>query len=383
MFLSSTSVYDVTFMRQTQTSTLTDIKYSIHRSPNRSNSGTMAMLAEPRRKQKWSVDPRNSTWSKDESKVGQKMLEKMGWSKGKGLGAKEQGSTEHIKVQVKNNTMGLGASVNNEDNWVAHQDDFNQILAELNNCHGTASSESPGNDSKKSFSLEEKSKASKKRVHYMKFAKGKDLSCRSDTDLACIFGKREKVKKATEEEAEVSPEECEGKKSPSPTTEVDPGNTVTSSLSVNEYFAKRMAELKKSRARHTELALEKTEPNPADGIESSSKEIKKKSKKKQRCKTDSNSSLDCPAEPALMSNGDGYATESREPRKKSKSEDMQHSEDQEEEQAQGEKLKKMKKKNKRKKKMSDWNEKEEENPDQSEENYTVKPKKKKKEKSKD
>ncbi|KAG8445839.1 hypothetical protein GDO86_010577 [Hymenochirus boettgeri] len=75
----------------------------------------MAMLAEPRRKQKWSVDPRNSAWSNDDSKFGQKMLEKMGWSKGKGLGAKEQGSTEHIKVQKKNNTLGLGASQNHED----------------------------------------------------------------------------------------------------------------------------------------------------------------------------------------------------------------------------------------------------------------------------
>lgn len=35
-----------------------------------------------RRKQKWSVDPRNSAWSKDDSKFGQKMLERMGWSKG-------------------------------------------------------------------------------------------------------------------------------------------------------------------------------------------------------------------------------------------------------------------------------------------------------------
>ncbi|XP_064357234.1 PIN2/TERF1-interacting telomerase inhibitor 1-like isoform X2 [Dromaius novaehollandiae] len=96
----------------------------------------MAMLAEPRRRQKWSVDPRNSAWSKDESKFGQKMLEKMGWSKGKGLGAQEQGNTEHIKVHVKNNMLGLGATINHEDSWIAHQDDFNQLLAELNDCHG-------------------------------------------------------------------------------------------------------------------------------------------------------------------------------------------------------------------------------------------------------
>ncbi|KAB0395871.1 hypothetical protein E2I00_008006, partial [Balaenoptera physalus] len=64
------------------------------------------------------------------------MLEKMGWSKGKGLGAQEQGATDHIKVQVKNNHLGLGAAISNEDNWIAHQDDFNQLLAELNTCHG-------------------------------------------------------------------------------------------------------------------------------------------------------------------------------------------------------------------------------------------------------
>ncbi|NXX68937.1 PINX1 inhibitor, partial [Spizella passerina] len=95
-----------------------------------------SLPAAARRKQKWSVDPRNSAWSNDDSKFGQKMLEKMGWSKGKGLGAQEQGNPEHIRVKVKNDVLGLGATINHEDNWIAHQDDFNQLLAELNNCHG-------------------------------------------------------------------------------------------------------------------------------------------------------------------------------------------------------------------------------------------------------
>lgn len=38
----------------------------------------------------------------DASKFGQKMLEKMGWKPGCGLGAKEQGITEQIKVAYKN-----------------------------------------------------------------------------------------------------------------------------------------------------------------------------------------------------------------------------------------------------------------------------------------
>ncbi|XP_027962276.1 PIN2/TERF1-interacting telomerase inhibitor 1-like [Eumetopias jubatus] len=142
----------------------------------------MSMLAERQWMQKWTVDPRNTAWSNDDSKFGQRMLEKMGWSKGKGLGAQEQGATDHIKVQVKNNHLGLGATINNEDNWIAHQDDFNQLLAELNACHGQETTDSSDNKEKKTFSLEEKSKISKNCVHYMKFTKGKDLSSWSKRD---------------------------------------------------------------------------------------------------------------------------------------------------------------------------------------------------------
>ncbi|XP_046877209.1 PIN2/TERF1-interacting telomerase inhibitor 1 [Hypomesus transpacificus] len=211
----------------------------------------MSMLAEPRRKQKWSVDPRNSAWSKDESKFGQKMLERMGWSKGKGLGRTEQGSTEHIKVKVKNNNLGLGTAASHEDNWIAHQDDFNQLLADLNNCHGQNDIKEPPTEEKQSFSLEQKSKTSKKRVHYMKFTKGKDLSSRSDTDLACIFGKRATHSKTQKEESSCSDsqgeeEEQEASLSPDPDVE-SITKTVTSTLTMQEYFAQRMALLRKGR----------------------------------------------------------------------------------------------------------------------------------------
>ncbi|NXE96131.1 PINX1 inhibitor, partial [Menura novaehollandiae] len=190
-----------------------------------------SLPALARRRQKWSVDPRNSAWSNDDSKFGQKMLEKMGWSKGKGLGAQEQGNPEHIRVKVKNDVLGLGATINHEDNWIAHQDDFNQLLAELNNCHGQGETESSVKKQKKTFSLEEKSKSSKKRVHYMKFAKGKDLSSRTEQDLSCIFGRRQKSAKTQERNNSLS-------------HPADGSNTVRSVLTVQEYFAKRMAKLK-------------------------------------------------------------------------------------------------------------------------------------------
>ncbi|KAM9622104.1 PIN2/TERF1-interacting telomerase inhibitor 1 isoform 1-T1 [Trichechus inunguis] len=192
----------------------------------------MSMLAERRQKQKWAVDPRNTAWSNDDSKFGQRMLEKMGWSKGKGLGAQEQGATDHVKVQVKNNHLGFGATVNNEDNWIAHQDDFNQLLAELNTCHGQEATDSSDNKEKKSFNLEEKSKISKNRVHYRKFMKGKDLSSQSKTDLDCIFGRRQNKKTSEDNSSPTTPDENE--------TSI----TTTSALTIQEYFAKRLAELR-------------------------------------------------------------------------------------------------------------------------------------------
>uniref|UniRef100_A0A3P9LSC7 PIN2 (TERF1) interacting telomerase inhibitor 1 n=1 Tax=Oryzias latipes TaxID=8090 RepID=A0A3P9LSC7_ORYLA len=248
----------------------------------------MSMLAEPRRKQKWSVDPRNSTWSKDDSKFGQKMLERMGWSKGKGLGRSEQGSTEHIKVKVKNNNHGLGTNASHEDNWIAHQDDFNELLAQLNNHHGqTPSSEAPSEE-KRGFSLEEKSKTSKKRVHYMKFTKGKDLSSRSETDLNCIFGKRSRLEKDQEQESSSSASQSEIEENgTSSAVELDTesiAKTVTSTLTMQEYFAQRMAQLKKARGNQSAALAadsEAKEELSAGCMSDATEEPKKKKKKKK------------------------------------------------------------------------------------------------------
>ncbi|XP_075900846.1 PIN2/TERF1-interacting telomerase inhibitor 1 [Nelusetta ayraudi] len=250
----------------------------------------MSMLAEPRRKQKWSVDPRNSAWSKDDSKFGQKMLERMGWSKGEGLGRSGQGSTDHIKVRVKNDSYGLGANAADEDKWISHQDDFNELLAELNNQHGqNNNSTAPQSEESKGFSLEEKSKKASKRVHYMKFTKGKDLSSRTETDLNCIFGKRAKPTKAKEQVSNTSDSGDQDET-------IGETKTVTSTLSMQEYFAQRMAQLKRGHgqaqseapAAETEemdLAAEPSEePSPVSSGGEDSEKPKKEKKKKKKSK---------------------------------------------------------------------------------------------------
>ncbi|KAI7867112.1 hypothetical protein BDF14DRAFT_1805605 [Spinellus fusiger] len=89
-------------------------------------------LAGQKTKQRLSADPNNLNWSKDESKFGFKMLMKMGWAPGKGLGINEDGSKDHVKIKLKDDNLGLGASKKTVDNWLGNTDAFSQLLADLN-----------------------------------------------------------------------------------------------------------------------------------------------------------------------------------------------------------------------------------------------------------
>jgi Pin2-interacting protein X1 len=159
------------------------------------------MLAERKVKQKLSLNPRGKAWSEDSNKFGQKMLEKMGWSRGKGLGAKEDGIREHVKPAYKNDSKGMGYK-ETDDQWTEHDTHFNTLLQSL---AGDVQSEKVGEVK----SLEEKSQNSKVRVHYKKFTRSKDLSQCSKKDLANIFGKKTltEMLKHLEEKEEVAVED--------------------------------------------------------------------------------------------------------------------------------------------------------------------------------
>ncbi|XP_057297933.1 PIN2/TERF1-interacting telomerase inhibitor 1-like [Hydractinia symbiolongicarpus] len=205
----------------------------------------MSMLAEPRSRQKWSDDPRNTRWANDKSKFGYQMLTKMGWSDGKGLGQKQNGAVSHIRVRKNRSNAGIGSKHSHDDDWISHQNDFNDLLSQLN--------KGSGGSSNKIQSLEDKVKSSKKKILYTKFVKSKDLSNASSHDLACIFGQRSKSAPATpqlsDEEGNVS--DTSAALCPvtdaAQTTQEHGITTVHSGVSVADYFAKKMEALERAR----------------------------------------------------------------------------------------------------------------------------------------
>lgn len=159
----------------------------------------------------------------DSNKFGQKLLEKMGWSKGKGLGAKEDGIKEHVRVSFKNDSKGMNLEILNyyyfhcflqgmgykeTEEWSQHEENFSTLLENLSKTVNSDEKDTNSVTEIKVSSLEEKSKTSKARVHYKKFTRGKDLSRYSEKDLANIFGKKTlKPVKVKEEEIVVAKEE--------------------------------------------------------------------------------------------------------------------------------------------------------------------------------
>lgn len=245
----------------------------------------MSMLAESRSRQKWSHDPRNTNWANDKKKFGYTMLTKMGWSEGNGLGANLSGNTSHIKVNKRGSNAGIGLKKSHEDDWIGHQDDFNALLNSLN-----------GKPAAETAAPVEKMRATKHR--YTKFVKSKDLSNASTDDLACIFGQRgvkEEKKESDSSETESAPEEEKSLK------------TIESTLSVNDYFAKKMAALKqKNMLANSPICMSNVSKNIVDSEKPSfddedkhnipspqEQEPEKKKKKKKKSKDIDESDSPC------------------------------------------------------------------------------------------
>eukprot|EP01104_Vermistella_antarctica_P015425 TRINITY_DN5074_c0_g1_i1.p1 TRINITY_DN5074_c0_g1~~TRINITY_DN5074_c0_g1_i1.p1 ORF type:complete len:432 (+),score=161.52 TRINITY_DN5074_c0_g1_i1:59-1297(+) len=79
------------------------------------------------------VDPRNLNWANDKDAFGKKMMEKMGWNQGEGLGASGNGEITSIKVVHKMDRVGIneGETIDRSNAWQENQSAFSDILANL------------------------------------------------------------------------------------------------------------------------------------------------------------------------------------------------------------------------------------------------------------
>mmetsp|Transcript_59042 Transcript_59042/g.175562 ORF Transcript_59042/g.175562 Transcript_59042/m.175562 type:complete len:292 (-) Transcript_59042:323-1198(-) len=163
-------------------------------------------------------DTRNAAWASDTSSFGRKMLAKMGWKEGKGLGKEQQGQTTHLRAVRRGDSLGIGAETDThgEKGWNETSQNFHGVLAALKETHGSASG---GDDSDSSRSVKkkenkrhrgkrEKDESKKKRKrrlerkgsglvlaqnkvtagHAKKMRNAKDVANKSSADMAAVFG---------------------------------------------------------------------------------------------------------------------------------------------------------------------------------------------------
>lgn len=95
-------------------------------------------------------DTLNKAWKNDKTKFGLKMLQKMGWTEGKGLGKYEDGVSEHVKVAKKSNNLGLGAThdTTGAAGWASTATSFNGVLEALGKAYNTPGTKSNGKGKK-------------------------------------------------------------------------------------------------------------------------------------------------------------------------------------------------------------------------------------------
>lgn len=151
-------------------------------------------------------DHRNSDWANDTSSFGQKMLLKMGWKQGNGLGKNQQGTSTNLRAVRREENLGIGAKTDllGDEGFSVTSRNFHGVLAALQAEHGDSSKSSSKDKKKKKKKSEGKKNSNKgldrkdsgltlssNRVttgHAKKMRDAKDLASKSKEDMAAIFG---------------------------------------------------------------------------------------------------------------------------------------------------------------------------------------------------
>jgi len=116
----------------------------------------------------------------------------MGWAKGKGLGVREDGVSEAIRLPVKLNSEGIGYK--DTDNTHELADEYEKVLASLNQKYRSNNSPASSSVCEEKEEEEDSGKESQSsqrpirvRHRYTKIRTAKDVSSYSQEDLDIIF----------------------------------------------------------------------------------------------------------------------------------------------------------------------------------------------------
>jgi len=177
------------------------------------------------------------------SSFGFKMMQKMGWGVGKGLGKEKKGRTKAIRVKKKNDNMGIGGDATTKDDQMkAATGVFEDILKRLAAVHdGTGGVKDDSDSDDSDDGVKYSTGASLKRYQarhalHSKFRKAKNVSSYNDAAKAELFGRR-----ANDEEEEVQAETIYHKDG-SETDKTSGVRVTTSETKIGDYFLQKMKE---------------------------------------------------------------------------------------------------------------------------------------------
>ncbi|GAB9471293.1 Pin2 terf1-interacting telomerase inhibitor 1 [Globisporangium polare] len=106
----------------------------------------------------------NMAWAADTSKFGYKMLVKMGWAAGKGVGKELQGQATHVKIARRSENLGVGCSLKQAEvqGWSSTATSFADVLKTLNKTYGDKSGSDSDSDASSTTKKRKKAKKEKK-----------------------------------------------------------------------------------------------------------------------------------------------------------------------------------------------------------------------------
>lgn len=158
-------------------------------------------LAGRKERQKIGEDPRGNRWLKDPDTFGKKLLQKMGWREGTGLGTNGTGIIEHVVLE---NRVGFEAAGLGMHRVTAAEDTYRQLVVfenvlerlnsectniktlkkkiKSNTCTNDASESGERKDSQKSV------KSALRLSHRSKFIRNKSVSNYTEAELKSIIG---------------------------------------------------------------------------------------------------------------------------------------------------------------------------------------------------